>query len=302
MPSSVPDIRPAHAFSTAALAEAITAAFAGYFVAQTFTSETFDGRFRREHLDLAASRVAVEDGQPVAVVFVARRGWTARVAAMGVVPACRGRGLGHRLLQEIMSDLRDRGDRRLVLEVIETNEPAVRLYTSLGFRVQRRLVGYRRAPSSSSGAHDTKETSPLDERDPAEIAAIVARAPEAVDLPWQFAAATLAAAAAPAVGVSLGGVAHAIVEPGAPGSNAAAIRALFVAHEARRQGWGRRLVAAVAAAYPDRKLIVSANCPEDLAPGFWGSTGFERTALTQLEMLAELAPHAGNEPVAREST
>jgi hypothetical protein len=40
----------------------------------------------REHLDLAASRVLAEDERPIAIILMARQGWAARIAAMGVTP------------------------------------------------------------------------------------------------------------------------------------------------------------------------------------------------------------------------
>src|SRR3712207_3956452 len=101
----------------------------------------FNARFRRESLDLRASRVLMEGERPIALILVARRGWTARIAAMGIVPSHRARGLGRHALGEVIDDLRRLGDRHLLLEVIDTNEPAVRLYRSLGFETRRRLIG-----------------------------------------------------------------------------------------------------------------------------------------------------------------
>lgn len=77
---------PAIAFTTTILAEITTAAFEGYIVPLSFTAESFDARFRREDLDRVGSPVFIVDGSPVAIVLVARRGWTARIAAMGVLP------------------------------------------------------------------------------------------------------------------------------------------------------------------------------------------------------------------------
>ncbi|WP_406855246.1 GNAT family N-acetyltransferase [Alsobacter sp. KACC 23698] len=136
-----PTSRPALAYSTAALAEITTAAFEGYVVPLGFSAESFDARFRRETLDRTASRVLLDGDRPVAVVLVARRGWTARVAAMGVVRERRGRGLGADVLQDVVADLRRSCVRRLLLEVITSNEPALRLYRRLGFRDHRTLVG-----------------------------------------------------------------------------------------------------------------------------------------------------------------
>ncbi|NBJ09322.1 GNAT family N-acetyltransferase [Microvirga arsenatis] len=274
--------RPALAFTISALAEIMTACFEGYVVPQTVNGEMFNARFRRESLDLRASRVLMEGERPVALILVARRGWTARIAAMGIVPSHRARGLGRSALGEVIDDLRGLGDRRLVLEVIDSNEPAIRLYSSLGFRTRRRLIGYRRpaGPEASPPMADLVEVDPL----------IVARrvAEEGPpDLPWIMAPETLAAGAAPARGLSLAGEAFAIVEP-VPQPSGLALRTLVVSRNARGRGLGEAMIRALAAAHPGQDLLISANFPEDLVPGFMVRMGFDRTPIGQFEMELDL--------------
>lgn len=281
LPSGVVS-RPALAFTTSALAEIMTACFEGYVVPQAVTGEMFNARFRRESLDLYSSRVLVEGERPIAIVLVARRGWTARIAAMGIVPVHRSRGLGQLALREVMADLRRLGDRRLLLEVIDTNEPAVRLYRRLGFEVRRRLIGYRR-PAGSAASRTVADLVAID---PLAIARRVAE-DGTPDLPWIMAPETLAAAAAPARGLALAGEAFAIVEP-APQPSSLALRTLVVARQARGRGLGRAMICALAAAYPEQDLLISANFPEDLAPGFMTHMGFERTPISQFEMDLDL--------------
>lgn len=275
---------PALAFTTRTLAEIMTAAFEGYVVPLSVTAETFNARFRREHLDLAASRVLTEGEHPIAIILAARRGWTARIAAMGIIPAYRGRGLGALALSEVLANLRQSGDSRLVLEVIDTNEPAVRLYHRLGFRKRRRLVGYRRP----AGAVGSLATVDLVDIDPLTVARRVA-GDGMPDLPWIMAPETLAAAAAPARGIALVGEAFAIVEP-APQSRDLVLRTLVVARQARKRGLGRQMIAALETAYPGQDLVLSANTPEDLVPDFLARMGFERTPISQFEMTIDLGP------------
>lgn len=274
---------PALAFTTTALAEIMTACFEGYVVPQAINGDMFNARFRRESLDLRASRVFMDGGQPIALVLVARRGWTARIAAMGIVPAHRSRGLGRSALGEVIDDLRGLGDRRLLLEVIDTNEPAVRLYRGLGFASRRRLIGYRRP--AAAGAPSAVAN--LVEVDPLLIARRVAEDGPA-DLPWFMAPETLAAAATPACGLCLEGKAFAIVEP-TPQPASVALRTLLVSREARGRGLGPAMISALAAAHPGQDLLLTANVPEELAPGFLARTGFERTPISQFEMDLDLA-------------
>lgn len=274
---------PALAFPTSALAEIMTACFEGYVVPTSIDGEMFNARFRRETLDLRASRVFMDGERPIALILVARRGWTARIAAMGIVPSHRAHGLGRLALGEVIDDLRNLGDRHLLLEVVDTNEPAVRLYRSLGFESRRRLIGYRRpaAAGSPSAMADLVEVDPLS------IARRLAQEGQA-DLPWFLAPETLAAIAAPARGLSLDGTAFAIVEP-APQPASIALRTLFVNRVARGRGLGRAMISALAAAYPQQDLLVTANFPEELAPGFMTRMGFERTPISQFEMVRDLA-------------
>ena len=280
------DSRPALEFTTNALAEIMTACFQGYVVSQILTGETFNNRFRRESLDLRASRVVVESGRPVAVVLVARRGWNARIAAMGIVPDRRAIGLGRQLLSEVIEDLRQLGDRHLILEVIESNQSALRLYRGLGFATRRRLIGYRRPSTAGGEVAACPQPAELAEADILLIARRVAEDGVA-DLPWIMAPESLAAAASPARGYVLADLAYAIVEP-APQPSDLVLRTLVVARDARRRGLGRRMVHALAGAHPGQDLVISANFPEQLVPDFMVRAGFGTTPISQVEMKLNL--------------
>lgn len=65
-----------------------------------------------------------------------------RLYALAVHPEFRGRGLGARLAQSVLDDLRRHGARTLTLEVRTNNLPAQRLYERLGFRPAEHLPDY----------------------------------------------------------------------------------------------------------------------------------------------------------------
>src|SRR3984957_21085118 len=73
---------------------AIVHCFQGYLVPMRLTPERYEMRFRAENLDPFASRLYYHEGAPAAVVMIARRGWTSRLAAMVIAPEFRGRGVG----------------------------------------------------------------------------------------------------------------------------------------------------------------------------------------------------------------
>ena len=274
--------RPVAECTAAEVVAALTRGFEGYLVPLRFTPEAYERRFRAEHLDPYASRVYSSQGADVGVVLIARRGWTRRVAAMGFAPEVRGQGLGRRSLEEAIGEARDQGDRAMLLEVIETNAPALALYTRLGFGVRRRLVGWRREPGEIQALR-TRDR--LVEIDPLEFARAAAREGD-LDLPWMLSPETLSAALAPARAYRLGQRAWALI--GDPAAEKLALTALVVSRAHRRKGWGTRMLQALAAAFPGRTWWITPVVPEELAPGFFTKTGWKRQELTQLEMRLEL--------------
>jgi ribosomal protein S18 acetylase RimI-like enzyme len=272
--------RPVAECTAAEVAAALGRAFAGYIVPLNFTAEAYERRFRAEDLDPYTSRVYEKNGAAAGVMLIARRGWNSRIAAMGLAPELRGGGLGRWVLGETIAEARARGERRMVLEVIEGNAPAVALYTKLGFRPRRRLVGYRwevQIPEPSD---------PLEEIDPLDFARIVAREGEP-DLPWMLTPETLAAFAPPSRAFRLEDRAYAMVSD--PAAERLALTALVVARDHRRQGWGSRLLSALCETFAGRPWAISPIVPEGLAAGFFARLGWERQPLCQWEMVLDLA-------------
>ena len=74
----------------------------------------------------------------------------AEILTLAVAPGCRRRGIARRLMMEAIGTARARGAEKLLLEVALDNEPARRLYASLGFsQVGRRTGYYSRAGGGS---------------------------------------------------------------------------------------------------------------------------------------------------------
>jgi GNAT superfamily N-acetyltransferase len=276
------EVRAVAELTAEAVVEALNRAFEGYIVPATFTVEGYERRLRAENLDPFASRVYFRDDAPAGVALVTRRGWTARVGAMGVASDARGTGIGRRIMDDVVRDARGRGDRRLVLEVFEQNAPAVRLYGSVGFGTVRRLLGWR----WTAPAERPQPTEALEEMDPVELGRAVSRNGDP-DLPWMLAPETLAAATSPARAFRLGG--HALALAGPAGGGAVRLVALLVPAAQRRQGWGTRMLHALAAHDAVDTVLVPQLVPEALAPGFFAAPGWEREPLNQLEMAMELA-------------
>ncbi|MBD2716954.1 GNAT family N-acetyltransferase [Microvirga sp. STR05] len=269
--------RPVLEFTSQELAQAMNRSFEEYFVPFNFDAASFERRFRSEHLDPAASRLWFRGDQLVGVVYLARRGWTCRVAGMGLVKEARSQGYGRTMLQTAIEEATMRGDREMMLEVFTENEPARRLYERLGFRNTRHLLSFRRMPAPISNM------TALSELDPLTVARLVTTEGEP-DLPWMFSAETLAAAAPPARAFHLAHSAYAVVRPEAERS---LLLTLVVPRGLRRQGWATRMLQALEAEFPGVPLVASL-VPEGSVREVLRAAGWEQQPLSLYEMVRPL--------------
>ena len=265
-------------FPLSTLADLFTAGFAGYLIPLVMTSDALAERLAAEDIHLASSRVLLLDAQPAGLALIARRGRESRLAAMAIVQPARHRGAGRALLAPLLEDARVRGDRRMRLEVFESNLPARALYEGAGFRRTARLVGYD-LPSPPAIAAGLREV------DATEFARQLARC-DAGPLPWQLEPASLSAPPAAARCFSLEERAFAYIS-GIP-EKSIAVRGLLTLEGHRRNGWARRLLAGLAAQFPGRAISVPPLVPEGLGAAFFTALGFQQSALTQLEMALPL--------------
>ncbi len=275
---------PASCYAPEELVGIFNAAFAGYVGGDIELDADSFARFAvRQGVDLSLSLVARDGEASVALALVARRGWSSRLAAMGVVPAAQRRGVGRSLLERLVADAEARCDRRYELEVIAANGRAVELYRNGGFEPIRRLLSFEAdgdRVASTAGARPSR----FEVVDPYEVARAVAVHGQP-DLPWQIAGGSLATLGHPVRGLRLG-PALALAGPTHDGS--ATLLALVVERRARRRGHGRRLLAALAASRPGVRWTVPALCPEEVGP-FFEACAFARGAIEQLHLARTLA-------------
>jgi len=84
------------------------------------------------------------DGPCGTVQGVRERSGVGAIQNLGIVPSCRGRGLGRALLLYALHGFRQAGLGRALLEVTAQNDGAIRLYRRLGFC--RRKTLYKAVP------------------------------------------------------------------------------------------------------------------------------------------------------------
>jgi len=177
------ELRPSSSYTLDELAEIFTKAYEGYFV--PFVVDEAAMRFMVEafSFDLAASRVALVDDEPVGLANLGVRGDRCWVGGVGVVPGRRRTGIGRALMTGLIDQARTLGLRQMTLEVMEQNEGAFRLYDELGFETTR-WVGIWSLPAAA-------QDGPAREVDHA-VAHERIRALRRAAEPWQRADETLA--------------------------------------------------------------------------------------------------------------
>lgn len=260
--------------STAAL---ITKGFSDYFVPIQIPVAGLLTMVRQDSVDLQQSRVIFNAGEPVGVALIARRGWTSRLAAMSIVPNARSKGIGAVAMQQLLAEAKTRGDKTMLLEVIEQNEPAVRLYEKGGFQKMRRLIGFTGQPKIEKAEIE------LEQVDVREVARVLT-AHGSDDLPWQISGESLAQANPPSVGYRADASYLALSNPDAP---TVVIRAIVTLPDARRQGNATKLLRAVIARHPEKTWRVPATFPKELG-GVYEKIGMARDSLSQWQMTIPL--------------
>jgi ribosomal protein S18 acetylase RimI-like enzyme len=250
--------------------------FADYFVPIEFTTAALLNMLVHDSVDSTSSRVVLQDGEAVGVALIARRGWSSRLAGMAIVPSARRAGVGKWLMAQLLAQAKGRGERRMVLEVIEQNTAALRLYKGCGFRVLRRLV------SLTASRPEVDVRGELSEVDVRETAWLVT-AHGLPELPWQISGESLACLGPPNRAYRMGAACIVISNPDAPRIG---IRSLVVEPCARRQRQATRLLQAVFAHHPGKEWSVPALCPEEIG-GVFEKVGFEKGKLSQLQMVTE---------------
>ena len=114
--------------------------------ADTFPKTAFStGTFLRYHLERASRiRVCEDDGRLVGYVVYSVKEKPRRVYvdSIAVRPSYRRRGMGQRMMDEVLNAAREVSAEKVTLHVRTTNRDAVAFYESLGFRTERTIPDY----------------------------------------------------------------------------------------------------------------------------------------------------------------
>lgn len=96
--------------------------------------EDWQAEYFRKKFDPANRWIVVIDSEDAGVVVVERRADILYLSLIELLPKYQGRGIGSEILEELKAEA-FRRDLPLALHVLETNEPARRLYERLGFQI-----------------------------------------------------------------------------------------------------------------------------------------------------------------------
>lgn len=273
------DTATASNYSLPELVEFLNRGFEDYFVPIQFNTVTFLNMLRKDGIDLTASRVLIVDDQPCGIALIARRGWTNRLAAMGIAKEARGKGAGSWFMDELINEAFERDDHEMMLEVIEQNDPAVKLYRKSGFQTVRRLIGFTRRGQDA----EESERSGLQEIDLREMGKLVSQHGLS-DLPWQLSAESIAQMNPPARAYRKG---QAYVAISNLDSEHLVIWSLLVEQNARGHGRGIDILKSVIANHAGKTWHVPAVFPEEFRKVF-ERAGFEKEKLSQWQMKLNL--------------
>ncbi|NWF64523.1 MAG: GNAT family N-acetyltransferase, partial [Chloroflexi bacterium] len=260
-----PSLIPASEYPIRFLAGLMTRSFEGYLVPINITESVLHTMLRRDGIDLTASRVLLKDDEPIGLAMIARRGWTSRLAAMGITSTARSGGVGTWAMEQLIAEAKGRGEREMLLEVIEQNTAGVKLYEKVGFKKMRRLVGYKLEKPQVETNIDVEE---IDIRELARTVTYHGLK----DLPWQLSGTTIMQHTPPSRAFKLNDAYCLISNPEAADI---AIQSVLVKARSRGAGLSAVLMRALFAKFPNKVWHVSPIYPEEM--GFiFEHVGMER--------------------------
>ncbi|NOH00695.1 MAG: GNAT family N-acetyltransferase [Chloroflexi bacterium] len=186
-------------------------------------------------------------------------------------------------MQSLIEEAKGRGEKEMVLEVIEQNTAGVKLYEKVGFIKVRRLVGYKLdtnlAQAAVPGGGDAALSSDIEEIDIRDLARQVTYH-GMKDLPWQLSGTTIMQHTPPSRAFRLNDAYCLISNPDATDIS---ISSVLVKARSRGAGLSTVLLRALFAKFPNKVWHVSPIYPEEM--GFiFEHVGMERESLSQWQM------------------
>lgn len=130
-----------------AIVECFLHAFSGYFVQLPTQTSYWENRFRIARADYHLSFGVFENGKLVAFIINGidkhEGELTAFNTGTGVIPDFRNRQLVDKMYAEAIPAFKTKGIKKCVLEVVQKNDRAIRVYERIGFKKTREYLCFK---------------------------------------------------------------------------------------------------------------------------------------------------------------
>ena len=141
------EIQTIETIDTSQILQVFNNSFADYIVPMKLTEEQLEFKMRSDKTDKSMS-VMVKDGEkPVAFILHGKQMIDGELVVYnggtGVIPERRKSGWVREMYDLILPVLKEKGVKKLVLEVITDNAPAIKSYHKFGYTINRKLKCYR---------------------------------------------------------------------------------------------------------------------------------------------------------------
>ena len=127
------------------IVHAFNKAFEGYFVTLNFDIDSFQSKLTQESIDLELSVGAFDNEELVGFMFIGVKPEEQSFynAGTGVISSNRGQQLTKKMYQLLLPRMSSLGYKTGILEVVKGNDPAIHIYSLLGYEITRTLECYK---------------------------------------------------------------------------------------------------------------------------------------------------------------
>ncbi|MCB0168504.1 MAG: GNAT family N-acetyltransferase [Anaerolineae bacterium] len=151
------DLVPANEFTLQQLTDIYNETRVDYVVPMPMSQAKMREYIEVYDVDLSQSVVATSKKGAFGLGFLGRRGDYTWVTRLGITPKGRKKGVGRKMMDDLIHRSYKLQAKGVILEVIKNNNPARTLFESLGFQTLRELLVIRRPPTQldALGANDS---------------------------------------------------------------------------------------------------------------------------------------------------
>ncbi len=262
-------------------------AFSDYIVPVKLSEIQFKNHILQNAVDLNFSVGAFAEEKMIGYTLNGFGLWngkqTAYDAGTGVIPGFRNKGIGKAIFDFLLPKLREIGIEQMLLEVIENNENALKLYKKLGFKCSRELTFFEQNENLKLKSNSSVEIREIENPDWQLLETFWDGTPS-----WQFSSESIVRKLLPKI--ILGAylekkcVGYGIINP-----TAGVVPQIAVKKNHRRIGIGSAILEQLLTKTEEDKKLKFSNVDFSLkeAIGFIEHLQFSRT-FTQLEMIMPL--------------